>query len=219
MTTQFSCLSDQCESLLLDASVVVNLNATGYAGRILRALPSDILVPKPVVVELRNGMLAGHTDAIDLQKLLDDGVAVEFPIPGPVQEDYIGLVSGASAQSLGDGEAATIACAHGTSAWAAIDERKARRICADRYPHIAVASTVDILAHESVMAAFSEQEMSTAILAALEVAHMQVQGHQLDWIISQVSAEKLVNCVSLPRSVRLRLAELLPTLSDRSAIS
>jgi len=218
MTTQFSCLSDQCESLLLDASVVVNLNATGYADRILRALPLDVLVPRPVVVELQNGIQAGHTDAIDLQNLLDDGVAVEFTIPESSQEEYIGLVSGTSVQSLGDGEAATIACADGSSLWAAIDERKARRICAERYPQITVVSTVDILAHEAVIAAFSEQEMSSAILAALEVAHMQVQAHQLDWIISQVPAEKLVNCVSLPRSVRRRMGELLATSPDQSAI-
>ncbi len=217
--TQFSCLSDQCGLLLLDASVVVNLNATGYAERILRALPAKILVPKPVVTELRNGMKAGHTDAIDLQCLLDGGAATEFAIPGPAQQEYIALVSGTSAQSLGDGEAATIACAHGTTAWAAIDERKARRICAERYPQIMVVSTVDILAHDAVIAAFSEQELSDAILAALQVARMQVQAHQLDWVISRVPPEKLMKCVSLPRSVRQRVAEMLPTLSDRSAVS
>ena len=120
---------------------------------------------------------------------------------------------------MGDGEAATIACAHCTSSWAAIDERKARRICTERFPQITVASTVDILAHEAVMAAFSAQEMTSAVLAALEVAHMQVQAHQLDWIMSQVPAEKLIHCVSLPRSVRLRVGKFVATSPDQSVAS
>ena len=59
------------QALLLDASVIVNLNATGYAYRILSALPAEILIPRLVLIELRNGAAAGHTDAVDLQELLN----------------------------------------------------------------------------------------------------------------------------------------------------
>lgn len=219
MTTQFSCLSDECDSLLLDASVIVNLNATGYADRILNALPQDILVPKPVVSELGEGAKAGHTDAIDLQNLLDTGAAKEFAIPESIQQKYVELVSGSTANSLGDGEAATIACAHGTRSWAAIDERKARRICAERYPHIIIVGTVDILSHDAVVSAFHGQDLSKAVLAALEVAHMQVQPHQMDWVVSQIPAEKLSRCVSLPRSVRERVARNSATPTEQKISS
>jgi len=101
--TPLPCPFDKCEALLLDASVIVNLNATGYADRILRALPAKILIPRPVVVELRNGAAAGHTDAVDLQDLLNNGVATEFNLPVTAHAEFVGLVSGTSSQSLGDG--------------------------------------------------------------------------------------------------------------------
>ena len=207
MTGLSSSLSSDCTALLLDASVVVNLNATGYADRILDALPMSTLVPSAVIRELKRGAAAGHTDAVDLQRLLDAGLAKEFKLPTTAQSEFVSLVSGPTSQSLGDGEAATIASAHTTSAWAAIDERKANKICAERYPHISVVNTIDIISYERVTCTLSKKALSDAILAALEVARMQVQPHQMDWVIAQVAPEKLQFCTSLPHSVRKHLAE------------
>jgi len=209
---------DDCEALLLDASVIVNLNATGYADRILSALPAEILIPRPVLIELRNGAAAGHTDAVDLQELLNSGVVTEYNLPVTAHAEFVSLVSGTSTQSLGDGEAATIACAHRSIAWAAIDERKARRICSARYPEITVVSTVDILAHDAVVAEFTPTEFSDAIFAALEIAHMQVQADKMDWVIGQVVPEKLQNCVSLPRKIRERVAILARQQLDNANV-
>lgn len=200
--SQVSCLKDIADPLVLDASVVVNLNATGFASRILHAIPAGIQIPDPVIKELKRGTLMGHSDATDLQALLDRGIVDALKVPEAAYPDYIALVSGSSVGSLGDGEAATIASAFANGAWAALDERKARRICAERYPSVKVASTVDILAHPSVTAALSKKELFAAILAALEVAHMQVQRHQMEWVINRIPSERIENCISLPSSVR-----------------
>jgi len=109
-------------------------------------------------------------------------------------------------------------CAHTSIAWAAIDERKARRICSERYTEITVVSTVDILAHDSVVAAFTPSEFSNAIFAALEIAHMQVQADKMDWVIDQVVPEKLQNCVSLPRKIRERVAILARQQLDNANV-
>lgn len=197
-----SCLNEACATLILDTSVVVNLNATGYSERILSSLPINVHIPKPVILELERGILAGHSDATDLRVLLDKGIVRELPIPAAANGEFVALVSGASVTSLGDGEAATIACSYATGAWAAIDERKARRICSERYQTLNLVSTVDILSHAQVVAAFTPDEMSAVLFAALEVAHMHVQPHHMDWVVSHIDDDKLDLCVSLPQSVR-----------------
>ena len=208
-----SSLSDACRELLLDASVVVNLNATGYADRILSALPIDVLVPKPVIKELENGAQNGHQDATDLADLLDRRIVSEAKLVAGAQSEFIALTAGSAISTLGDGEAATIACAHATGAWAAIDERKAWRICRERYKPVTVVSTVDILAHGHVENALSHDEMSKAVLAALEVANMHVHPHHLNWVINWIDETMLHRCKSLPRAVRDGRARAAKTAS------
>ena len=81
-----------------------------------------------------------------------------------------------------------------------------------------MVSTVDILAHDAVVAEFTPTEFSDAIFAALEIAHMQVQAKKMDWVIGQVVPEKLQNCVSLPRNIRDRVAILARQQLDNSNV-
>lgn len=201
--TTISCLEEIDAPLVLDTSVVVNLNATGFADRILDAIPAGVFIPDPVVRELQRGTKMGYSDATDLDTLLAQDLINTLKVPVSVQSEYISLVSGSSTSSLGDGEAATIASAFAMRAWAGIDERKARRICRESYKDVRVASTVDILAHPEVVGSLSDDEFSSALLAALEVANMQVQKHHMDWIVAHIDPDRLSGCLSLPRSVRL----------------
>lgn len=197
-----SSLLSNCEHLVLDSSVIMNLNATGYADRILSSLPMGIYIPKPVIKELERGEASGYTDAFDFRTLEKQGVIAEIPMNPLSQSEFINLVSGTTTSSLGDGEAATIACAYSDSLWAAIDEKKARRICSERYPDIGLICTVDILAHKSVISNLSNAEHSDAILAALEVANMSVLPEHLGWVVEQVDPMRLANCKSLPKFAR-----------------
>lgn len=183
----------------------MNLNATGYADRILSSLPMGIYVPKPVIKELERGEASGYTDAFDFRTLEKQGVISEIPMNSLSQSEFINLVSGTTISSLGDGEAATIACAYSDRLWAAIDEKKARRICSERYPDMGLICTVDILAHKSVIANLSNAEHSDAILAALEVANMSVLPEHLDWIVEKIDPKRLPRCKSLPRHIREKI--------------
>lgn len=197
-----SSLLSNCENLVLDSSVIMNLNATGYADRILSSLPMGVYVPKPVIKELERGEASGYTDALDFRTLEKQGVISEIPMNSLSQSEFINLVSGNTISSLGDGEASTIACAYSDRLWAAIDEKKARRICNERYPDIGLVCTVDILAHRAVTANLSKVEHSDAILAALEVANMSVLPEHLEWVVERVDPMRLARCKSLPKFVR-----------------
>lgn len=195
-----SCISKIETLLVLDASVFVNLSATGYADRILDAIPAEILIPTPVVAEFLDSIKLGYNDAIALGPLLEEGIVSSLDVPRNAQLDYLELVSGSTATSLGDGEAATIACSNVLNAWAAIDERKARGVCAKRYQNLKVCSTVDLLSHHDVTARFSGQELSVALIAALEIAHMHVPDEHLIWVAQHIGLDRVKELSTLPRA-------------------
>lgn len=113
------------------------------------------------------------------------------------------LVIGSARSTLDDGEAATIACALELSAFPLIDERKARRFCAQRYPDLSFGCTIDIFKHPEVGSALGDSELAIAVLNALKKSRMRVPQHHLAWVVNLIGAENAAGCLSLPRSVRM----------------
>ena len=199
-----SCLSDRTVSVIADTSVVINLNATQCAEAILEALPNPFLVVSEVVPELESGLQSGRNDVAALEAWITSGrVRIEQLGYAGVQH-FSNLVSGPAAQTLDDGEAATIALALEIKPHAIplIDERKANRICADRFAHLVTGSSVDLLAQDEVQAALGSAQLADAVFNALLVGRMRVLPHHLDWVVSLIGPERARQCESLPRSVR-----------------
>jgi predicted nucleic acid-binding protein len=114
------------------------------------------------------------------------------------------LVVGAAADTLDDGEAATIAYALEIGATPIIDERKAHRICNERFPSFALASTVDLLAHASIEAELGREALTDAVLQALLNARMRVLPHRIKWVVDLIGHSRACECPSLPRVVSRR---------------
>jgi len=165
---------------VLDASAVINLNATDCAHDILRALGDRIVVVDTVVDELAVGTRTSREDPAKLQD----------------------LVAGRASETLDDGEAASIAFALESGGAVVIDERKANRICRERFPQLRLACTVDIFLHPAVGAALGRERLISAVLSALQRARMQVPVHHLASVVDLVGVEQAGRCPSLPRSVR-----------------
>ena len=145
-----SCLTDSTLPVVADTSVIINLNATGYSAAILDALPNRLLVVEEVSFELEVDSRTGRNDAEALSALVVQG-SVELVRLGDIgTRHFISLVSGPANQTLDDGEAATIACALEQGATALIDERKAIRICAERFRELSTGCTIDIFAQDDV---------------------------------------------------------------------
>lgn len=199
-----SCLTDEDSALVLDASVVINLLATGHPIPILRALARPIVVADNVVREIKRGAMNGRQELDLLARMIDDRVVGVAELEGEALETFFDLVSGNSSESLGDGEAATLAFAHGMGCLAAIDEKKATRLAADRFGSLRLATTVDILAHDTVRTSLGNAMLADATLQALRLARMQVREHQFDWIVRLIGTENVETCSSLKRLARRR---------------
>lgn len=197
-----SCLNDETAPFIVDASTFINLNGTGCAAAILGAVPNRIIVMDGVVDELRMDNRSLRDDAQLLASLIARGLVSEIAIGALNGDHFEHLVLGNSADTLDDGEAATIACAVEMRAVAVIDERKAKRICRARYPWLVVASTIDILALDCVAKALGEERLAEATYNALSAARMRVLPEHINWVVELIGVERTVLCTSLPARVR-----------------
>jgi predicted nucleic acid-binding protein len=190
--------------LVVDASVAINLNASGNAAAILRAVPSPVLIVDVVADELRAATRNSRDDAALLAKLVADGLIAEVPLDDLKQDHFERLVLGDDADTLDDGEAATIAYAVEKRAIAVIDERKAKRICRTCFAQLHVASTVDLIGLDVVAAALGPRDHSEAVFRALVDGRMRVLPEHLDWVVGLIGEERAARCLSLPAYVRKR---------------
>ena len=196
-----SCLDERATPVVVDTSVVINLNATGCAEAILRSLPNRCVVVEDVLQELQLGRQAGRGDADALAVLIEQHLVERAQLRGTGMFHFRSLVSGSASETLDDGEAATIACAIERSAVALVDERKAIRICTERFPNLAVGCTIDVLAQRHVQAALGPS-LADAVFNALDRGRMRVPDQHGQWVVDLIGKERAAECRSLPRRFR-----------------
>jgi predicted nucleic acid-binding protein len=189
-------------SLIADASVVINLNATARAADIIKAVPNPFIVTENACAELEAGLRNGHRDHALVLELIDAGHMQRAYLNAASMPIYESLIDGSTVRTLDDGEAATIAHAKEISGIALIDERKARTICAGSFPGLVVACTVELLMHDAVAAALGVQGQADAIANALNGARMRVPPEHLDRVRTMIGPERAALCTSLPRATR-----------------
>jgi predicted nucleic acid-binding protein len=197
-----TCLTDPAALVVADASVIISLNATGCAPEIIRALPNRLVVVDVVPAELDTGRPRGRQDADRLNDLVAAGLLDITKLGDAAEQHFESLVVGPAAETLDDGEAATIAYAVAHGAVPLIDERKANRICAERFASLRVGCTVDIFAHPSVLHAIGQEGLADAVANALQVARMRVLSHHVEWVVGIIGPERAARCTSMARSLR-----------------
>jgi predicted nucleic acid-binding protein len=200
-----SCLDDSSDKLILDTSTAINLNATGCAALILGALPFEIVLTDVVYGELREDRRDARRDSELIADLVSSGVCKIANIDEADELLFGELVVGPGADTLDDGEASTIAHAVNQNAVAVLDERKARRICAERYSTLRIASTVDLLCFGSVANVLGRSPLADAVFASLMSARMRVLPSHLDWVVELIGPERARVCLSLPTHVRSQI--------------
>lgn len=189
-------------SLVADASVIINLNATGFAAEIIKAFPNPFLAAENACAELEAGAQSGHADHRQLVKLIDAGLVQRVSLGSSGARVYESLIDGSALRTLDDGEAATIAYADEKGCPALIDERKARTLCAALFPRLVIASTVELLMHDAIAAALGAQGRIDALMNALTNARMRVPSEHLAQLRTIIGAERAASCLSLPKHVR-----------------
>jgi predicted nucleic acid-binding protein len=203
-----TCLTDPAALIVVDASTVINLNATGCAREIIRAIPNELVVVEVIPAELDAGRRRGRQDADLLNELVAAGLVGIVKLEDLASAHFEKLVVGPAAMTLDDGEAATIAYAIACEGVAVIDERKATRICARLFPQLRIGCTVDILAHSEVQRGLGKEALVDAVFKALHQGRMRVFPHHVEWVVGLIGTDRAAVCTSLPNSVRLHQSKL-----------
>jgi predicted nucleic acid-binding protein len=199
-----SCLTESAAAIVIDTSAAINLSASGCGAAILKALPNRALIADVVVDELEGGRRTGRRDS-ELIAELSKGGLLEIAHMNEEQERFFeSLVIGGAMDTLDDGEAATIAVALGGRAIAIVDERKASRICAQRHPELQIGCTIDLFAHNEVQGALGTAALCDAVFSALRHARMRVPSRYIEWVVGLIGRDRVGQCPSLPRAVRVR---------------
>jgi predicted nucleic acid-binding protein len=194
--------TDPRVTLIGDASVLINLIATGRANEILGALPNPFAVTENACTEIEDGTRKGHDDHEQLVRLIAAGMAKRVTLGASALAVYEMLVDGSAMRTLDDGEAATIAYAHATSGVALIDERKARSLCAASFPRLIVISTAELLMHSAVSASLGKQGQADAIFNALIIGRMRVPVEHILQLTRIIGDDRAAQCSSLPKAWR-----------------
>lgn len=188
--------------VVADSSVVINLNATRRAEAILEALSNQVLVTEQVLGELRSCRGGEHPDSALLAELIAGGSVETVQIGESGEADFISLVSGAASETLGDGEAATIAKALEVEGLALLDDRKALRICTEKFPNLPTSGTVDLLRDPRLTEALTERQLADAVFHAARDARMHVPAPHGRWVVELLGKDRALLCPSLARIVR-----------------
>lgn len=197
-----NCLLDPSKPLVLDASVAINLNATGCCVRILDAIPNPVVILDIVSRELEAGRAKGRTDADVVAALVASGRVEIASLCAECEGNFLAMVCGSGSATLDDGEAATIAWAVAHGSTPIIDEKKGLSICQDRFPSVQAATTTDIFAQNRVLAELGRGDLGDAIFNALIAARMRVQERHIPWVIDMIGSSRAQLCHSLPLSAR-----------------
>jgi predicted nucleic acid-binding protein len=199
-----SCLIDPTAPVVVDASTVINLNATACGLRILRAIPNPFIITDVVQGELLEDRRNGRNDGQLVTELIAAGLISVTKLDDLTESHFEELVIGRGDATLDDGEAATIAYGVEKGAIALIDERKATRICGERYPQLVIGNSFDVLAHSAVLAALGDGATADAVFNALRLARMRVPSSALKWVTELIGAERAAMCECFPRAFRAK---------------
>jgi predicted nucleic acid-binding protein len=187
--------------LVVDTSVIINLNATGRAGDVVRAFGVKLRASTVVRDELVADRFSGRNDA-ELAAALVDAELLEFVELDEQAEDiFASLISGSAADTLDDGEAATLAVGAVSGHTVVIDERKAKRIAAERFAVMEVIATADILCSERVITGLGAKQVGDLIFNSLAGARMFVPERHHARVLDLLGA-RAMECSSLPSALR-----------------
>ena len=188
---------------IADASVWINLAATGHCAEIIEALGTPIAIVDVALRELQRGSSNGHGVLAHIEPLVRSGQVHVLSMTAEDEGEFFGLVAGGAAETLDDGEAATLVVAARLKGTALVDERKATAIAKQRFPSLDLRSTTDVLFATLPDEGGNAGPLADALYSALRGARMRVPAQWQARVVQVLGAQRARHCNSLPAHLRL----------------
>lgn len=193
-------LNNLTPTIVLDASVVINILACGDAARLLKTLNRNVVLPKQVVDEIAREPVRHADDANSFPRLLQSGLLQPRELEDAQYLRFLDLVGAAAPDTLGDGEAATIVTAEQLQCMAIIDERKATRIARGRRsPHL-TACTLDLYSCSQLASTYSKDDLAALVFNSMQHARMRIPVDRRHWVVDLIGEDNAKQCTCFSRS-------------------
>ncbi|MXZ01096.1 hypothetical protein F4Y93_10775 [Candidatus Poribacteria bacterium] len=180
--------------LILDASCLLNLYATGRFGEILvvslyRFAVADYVLDEEALFTLVRESFDGPLERapVDLRPFIEDGLVEVMSVESTEEiATFVDL-----AIQIDDGEAITASLAAHRGCAVATDDRKARRVIAEQAPTVPLVSTLDLLSEWAEASQMSMSELKS-VFAAMQTGASYVPGRRdprFDWWVEVMQEE------------------------------
>ena len=154
--------------LVLDASCLLNLYATGYLREITVAIDvrlqvAQYVLEREAIYTWIPNTESGHDEPVpvDVSPLIADGLIHVIDLERTVEQaTFVEL-----AALVDDGEAVTGALAFHRGCSVATDDRKARRVFGERIPSVQLVSTLELLKLWADVGHVADTDLRTAMIA------------------------------------------------------
>lgn len=183
------------ETLVLDASVLINFLGSGCVEVILASLPDRVLMADRTfneVVKDPSGRMPAPADRL---ALITKGLIAVETLDHDGNALFLDLVS--DPDGLDDGESAAIALAVVNGAVPVLDERRARRVFRERFPGRAMESSAGLFRRLSASGNVPPGAARDALFQALKKARMSVVAEELEWVVRTLGTDLVSQCPSL----------------------
>lgn len=184
-----SVIADPQLPLVIDTSVVVNLNACSFGVQILEAIPNRVIVAHIAAEELR----AETSDQIFLENVVRSQLVELSHLTDDELKIYEKLVG-----KLGDGESATIAIAVTRKIFPFIDDRKGRERACELQSALEPGWSLDLLRHPEVLVQLGSPSDVDAVYLALFGGRMRIPDPRTEEVIRLIGEDRARQCISLP---------------------
>ena len=159
--------------IVLDASAIINLLGCGDMQSVLRALSVVCLVEEKTLNEVERHPVPGYDHRPVIRDLQESGALKVERMSELEYRIYISLIQGNMTARLDSGESAAIALSSRGHP-VVIDENKARRVLAQRFPGTKFCSTLRLLLTAGKRDSWTLEAVQHLVLSARKHARMGV---------------------------------------------
>jgi predicted nucleic acid-binding protein len=158
--------------LVIDTSAVINILGCGAGRSLLRSLGRTCIVEERVLGKLTYHPIALRDAHQEIQDLVREGLLNVVRMDDDDYELFLELSASSGHPGLGVGESAAIAIAARRGHFLVLDDRKARRRTATRYPELRLITSAALFLEAANAGGLSIQEARAFFTCAINNAGM-----------------------------------------------
>lgn len=172
--SKLSNLSESSEEIVIDASVLINLMATGNIEAVLKNLKHSVVITDQAYMEVRRDPLTNRAASEVIQPLEKQRLLIRRDVGAGQAQNIFNYLTNELPVVLGEGEAATIGICQSLSLTAVIDELEGRKMAQEYWNISKVNGTLDLLGADNMRSKFSHLEYQKLILNAAQFGQMYI---------------------------------------------